>query len=156
MPRDQVEDDPGYQQIIPYAIFRHADRYLLTRRLQASGEMRLRDLYSLGVGGHINPEDVEAGDPVTYGLRREWEEEIIYQGSFEVRPWGLLKDDSSPVSRVHLGIVFLIEGGTPLIEIREHHKLSGELLTLSEMRACYPQMESWSRLVYDRLVGGKL
>ena len=33
MPRAEVEEDPAYQQIIPYVVFRHADRYFLTRRL---------------------------------------------------------------------------------------------------------------------------
>src|SRR5579864_4558629 len=64
MPRADVEDDPSYQQIIPYVIFRHRDRYLLTHRLRASAERRLRKQYSLGIGGHINPEDLKGGDPI--------------------------------------------------------------------------------------------
>ena len=68
MPRAEVEEDPGYQQVIPYVVFRHGDRYLLTRRLRASTEKRLRQQYSLGVGGHINPGDLEHGDPVMDGL----------------------------------------------------------------------------------------
>jgi predicted NUDIX family phosphoesterase len=156
MPREEVEEDPSYQQIIPYVVFRHHDRYLLTRRLQASTETRLRQRCSLGVGGHINPGDLEAGDPINDGLRREWEEEVVYHGAFQARLLGLLNDDSSPVSRVHLGIVFLVDGDTPEIAIRERDKLSGELLTLEEMRIYYLEMESWSQLVYDRLVVGGL
>jgi predicted NUDIX family phosphoesterase len=154
MPRQEVEGDPSYQQIIPYVVFRHGPSYLLTRRLQASTEARLRERYSLGVGGHINPGDLEGGDPINDGLRREWEEEVIYHGAFRARLLGLLNDDSSPVSRVHLGIVFLVDGDTPEIAIREQDKLSGELLTLDEMRIYYLEMESWSQLVYDRLVAG--
>ena len=154
MPRGDVEADPAYQQIIPYVVFRHRDRYLLTRRLQASTEERLRQRFSLGVGGHINPGDLAAGDPINDGLRREWEEEVVYRGAFEARLLGLLNDDSSPVSRVHLGIVFLVDGDTPEITIREQDKLSGELLSLDEMRIYYLEMESWSQLVYDHLVTG--
>ena len=29
MPRADVENDPNYQQIIPYVVFRHGDRYFL-------------------------------------------------------------------------------------------------------------------------------
>jgi predicted NUDIX family phosphoesterase len=152
MPRSQVEDDPTYHQIIPYVVFRHGDRYLLTHRLKASSEKRLRQLYSLGVGGHINPGDLDHGDPIADGLRREWEEEVVYDGSFQARLLGLINDDSSPVSRVHLGVVFLIDGDRPEITIRETDKLSGELLTLAEMRIYYLAMESWSQLVYDRLL----
>jgi predicted NUDIX family phosphoesterase len=154
MERSQVEDDPTYQQVIPYVVFRHGERYLLTRRLKASSEKRLRQLYSLGVGGHINPGDLENGDPIADGLKREWEEEVVYEGSFEATLLGLIHDDSSPVSKVHLGVVFLIEGDRPDIAIRETDKLEGELLTLEEMRIFYLAMESWSQIVYDLLVAG--
>lgn len=151
MPRADVEEDPSYQQVIPYVVFRHAGRYLLTKRLKASSEKRLRHLYSLGVGGHINPEDVANGDPVTDGMRREWEEEVEYTGTFSATPLGLIHEESAPVGRVHLGLVFLIDGDTPDISIRETEKLAGQLLTLDEMRIHYLEMESWSQLVYDRL-----
>jgi predicted NUDIX family phosphoesterase len=151
LPRADVEENPDYQQIIPYLVFRHGDRYLLTKRLQASSEKRLRRQYSLGVGGHINPGDLEHGDPIYDGLRREWEEEVEYAGHFEARLLGLLNDESSPVSKVHLGVVFLVDGDSPDIRIRETRKLSGELLTLDEMRIYYLAMESWSQMVYDRL-----
>jgi predicted NUDIX family phosphoesterase len=151
MPRAEVEEDPAYQQIIPYVVFRHANRYLLTRRLRASTEKRLRQLYSLGVGGHINPGDLENGDPILDGLRREFEEEVEYSGSIDVTLLGLINDDSSPVSRVHLALAFLVEGSSPEISIRETKKLAGELLTLEEMRMYYLEMESWSQIVYDEL-----
>jgi predicted NUDIX family phosphoesterase len=151
MPRAEVEDDPNFQQIIPYVVFRHNDRYFLTHRLRASSEKRLRKQYSLGIGGHINPGDLQTGDPVVDGLKREWEEEVVYDGHFDARLIGLLNDESAPVSKVHLGVVFLVDGDTPDIAIRETKKLGGELLTLDEMRTFYLQMESWSQIVYDRL-----
>ena len=154
MPRDAVENDPAYQQIIPYVVFRHDPHYFLTHRLRASSEKRLRKQYSLGIGGHINPGDLEAGDPILDGLKREWSEEVVYDGRFEAQLIGLLNDDSSPVSKVHLGVVFLVDGDSPKISIRETDKLAGELLTLDEMRIYYLGMESWSQMVYDRLMAG--
>jgi predicted NUDIX family phosphoesterase len=156
MPRAEVEDDPNYQQIIPYVVFRHGDRYFLTHRLRASSERRLRKQYSLGLGGHINPGDLAGGDPIQDGLKREWEEEVVYNGSFEAHLIGLLNDESSPVSKVHLGVVFLVDGDRPEIAIRETDKLAGELLSLNEMRIYYLGMESWSQMVYDRLTLGAL
>ena len=156
MARAKVEDDPSYQQIIPYVVFRHGDRFFLTHRLRASSEKRLRKQYSLGLGGHINPGDLGAGDPIQDGLKREWEEEVIYDGTFEAKLIGLLNDESSPVSKVHLGVVFLVDGSSPNIAIRETDKLAGELLTLEEMRIYYLGMESWSQMVYDRLARGEL
>jgi predicted NUDIX family phosphoesterase len=154
-PRAEVEDDPSYQQIIPYVVFRHDDHYFLTHRLRASSEKRLRKQYSLGIGGHINPGDLMGGDPVLDGLKREWREEVVYDGRFEARLIGLLNEDSSPVSKVHLGVVFLLDGDSPNIAIRETNKLAGELLTLDEMRIYYLGMESWSQIVYDRLTQGE-
>ena len=151
MPRAEVEEDPAYQQIIPYVVFRHGDRYFLTRRLKASSEKRLRQLYSLGVGGHINPGDLENGDPIMDGLRREFEEEVEYSGEVNASLLGLINDDSSPVSKVHLALAFLVEGSSPEIAIKETEKLAGELLTLEEMRMYYLEMESWSQIVYDEL-----
>jgi predicted NUDIX family phosphoesterase len=156
-PRHLVEDDPSQQQIIPYCIVRHEDgTYLLTHRLRASSEKRLHHLYSLGVGGHVNPGDGEVGDdPVVGGLRREWSEEITCPVPATARLVALLNDDTTPVSQVHLGLVFLVEpalGG--VATVREVDKLEGEVLSLEAMRRHYLNMESWSQLVYDDLVAG--
>jgi predicted NUDIX family phosphoesterase len=155
-PRHLVEDDPAQQQIIPYCIVRHADdTYLLTHRLRASSEKRLHHLYSLGVGGHVNPGDGETGDdPVVGGLCREWGEEIVCSAPATARLVALLNDDTTPVSRVHLGLVFLVEPTRGVASVREVRKLEGEVLSLDAMRRHYLNMESWSQLVYDDLVGG--
>ncbi|MGI8609316.1 MAG: hypothetical protein ACR2MY_08840 [Candidatus Dormibacteria bacterium] len=153
--RGDVEEDPAYQQIIPYVVFRHDDRYFLTKRLKESSEKRLRHLFSLGVGGHINRADISEGpaaDPVIEGLRREFEEEVVYDGNWTHRMIGLLNDDSNDVSRVHLAVVFEVTGDRPEIAIRETGKLDGELLSLEEMKIYYLDMESWSQLIYDHLL----
>ena len=149
LPRAQVEDDPTYQQIIPYIVFRHADRYFVTQRLSAGSDARIHGLYSLGVGGHLNP--VDSADPLGDGLRREWEEEVLYTGTFAPRLLGLLNDDSNPISSVHLGVIYLVEGSSDQISVRETHKLTGALLTLDELSALGPALEPWALLVLDHL-----
>jgi predicted NUDIX family phosphoesterase len=151
-PRREVEEDPTEPQIIPYVVFRHEDRYFLTHRLRHSSERRLRHLYSLGVGGHINPEDVASeADPIEAGLRREWEEEVVYSGRFSTRLIGAINDQSTPVGRVHVGLIFLVDGDRPEISIREVDKLAGRLFELEAMRSYYLDMESWSQLIFDYL-----
>lgn len=154
--RDLVEDDPSMQQIIPYCVVRHPDQgtYLLTRRLRRSSERRLHHLYSLGVGGHINPGDGAGGDPVIGGLKREWAEEVVCSSPATARLVAMLNDDTTPVSRVHLGLVFLVEPTVATTSVRETDKLEGESLPLAEMRRHYLSMESWSQLVFDDLVAG--
>ena len=155
-PRAEIEDDPELQQIIPYCVVHHAgdDTYLLTRRLRRSSEKRLHHLYSLGIGGHVNPGDGEREDPVVGGLRREWAEEIRSASSARASLVAMLNDDSSPVSRVHLGLVFLVEPADGTVEVREIEKLEGESLSLEAMRRHYLSMESWSQLVFDDLAAG--
>ncbi len=156
LPRAQVEDDPDEQQIIPYCIVAHDDgSHLLTRRLRRSSERRLHHLYSLGVGGHINPGDGLGAEAVAGGVRREWAEEVVCAAPATARLVALLNDDSTPVSRVHLGLVFLVEPQAGArVSVREVDKLEGEALTLESMRRHYLNMESWSQLAYDDLAGG--
>jgi predicted NUDIX family phosphoesterase len=155
-PRHLVEDDPEQQQVIPYCIVNDpADgRYLLTQRLRRSSEHRLHDLYSLGVGGHINPGDGERDEPIVGGLRREWAEEIVCPAPATARLVAALNDDSTPVARVHLGLVFLVEPAEGPVAIRETEKLAGETMSLEAMRSLYLSMETWSQLCYDDLVAG--
>lgn len=155
-PRHLVEEDAAMQQIIPYCVVHHPDEgtYLLTRRLRRSSERRLHHLYSLGVGGHINPGDGAQADPLVGGLRREWAEEVVCPAPATARLVAMLNDDTTPVSRVHLGLVFLVEPHGATTTVREHDKLEGESLRLHEMRRHYLSMESWSQLVFDDLVAG--
>ncbi len=156
--RELVEDDAEQQQIIPYCVVhnREDDTYFITRRLRQSTETRLHHLYSLGIGGHVNPADGRGSDPVIGGLRREWGEEISCDSPATARLVAVINDDSSPVSRVHLGLVFIVEPEGGRIRIRETEKLEGENLSLEEMRRHYLSMESWSQLVFDDLTGSAL
>ena len=156
--RIDVEDDPAQQQIIPYCIVRHRDgSLLLTRRLRRGSERRLHDLHSLGVGGHVNPGDGADGDPVAGGLMREWREEVVCPARATARLVGLLNDDSTPVSSVHLGLVFLVEPDEPCaVTVREREKLEGVTLDIDAMAPMRATMESWSQLAYDGLRTGAL
>jgi predicted NUDIX family phosphoesterase len=147
--RGDAEEDPTHKQVIPYLVLRDGERWFLMRRTKAGGDARLHDLWSIGVGGHLNPGD---GD-VEGGLRREWREEVVaaFEPAFE--PVGLLNDDTTPVGAVHIGIVVLADAAGRLVEIRETDKLSGSFVTTDEVAAVRDSMETWSRLVFDALTG---
>ena len=57
-PRYLMETDVRYKQIIPYLIFTHNNSYFLMQRQSTAGEQRLKNKYSLGIGGHIRKEDL--------------------------------------------------------------------------------------------------
>jgi predicted NUDIX family phosphoesterase len=146
-PRPAMEVDPSFKQIIPYLVLRDAERYFLMRRTKAGADARLHDRYSIGVGGHINPED---GD-VDGGLRREWQEEIDADFVPDFRPLGLLNDDDNAVGAVHLGLVYEADTGGRPVAIRELDKLEGRFATVEEVAAVADRLETWSALLFDYL-----
>ncbi len=147
MRRGDAEEDPAFKQIIPYLVLRDGERWFLMHRTRGGGDARLHDLWSIGVGGHLNPGD---GD-VPGGLRREWAEEVVADFVPEFTPVGLLNDDTAAVGAVHLGIVYRADAAGRPVAIRETDKLAGAFATTGEVAAVRDAMETWSRLVFDAL-----
>jgi len=148
--RSDMEEDIAYKQIIPYLVFCYDDTYFLMRRRSNASEARLKDKYSLGIGGHIRQEDMAESSLMAWAAR-EFGEEVNFDGSFVFKPLGILNDDSNAVGQVHTGFVFLLEGNSPHISIKSELK-EGNLLTLEEMKPLYDKMEGWTQLVFDHLV----
>ena len=128
--RGDVENDPAYQQIIPYILFNFKDKYFVYKYLPQAGEQRLVDTYQLGVGGHINNVDLENGKNVLEaGMMREWNEEVEFKGNIlEKNLIGIINDDTNPVEQVHLGLVYNFVGDGAQISIKETDKMQGELV----------------------------
>lgn len=154
MPRSLAENDPSYKQIIPYLVFTHNDRYFLMQRRSTASETRLRNKFSLGIGGHMRQEDLAKATTIFDWSRREFAEEIDYNGSFTIEPIGLLNDDTNEVGKVHLGLVLLLRGSSADIAVRSELK-SGELVDAATCRAHYDNLEQWSQLVFDHIVQNK-
>jgi predicted NUDIX family phosphoesterase len=149
LPRSLMEQDPHYKQIIPYLIFQHADRYFLMQRTAQTTEQRLKNKYSLGIGGHIRQEDM-AENSIFEWAKREFHEEVNYSDSFTITPLGILNDDATPVGQVHIGFVLLVTGSTDKISVNSELK-SGQLVTLDELGTYFANLESWSQLVFEFL-----
>ncbi len=146
-PRPEMETDPSFKQIIPYIIFKHGQRLFTYRRLNKGNEKRLHGNHSIGIGGHINPIDTK-GHIIMDSMKREFEEEMDYNGEYDAKVLGYLNDDSNDVGKVHCGIVFLIEGRDGNISVKEKEKLEGQLLHKEEIAKVEETMETWSRLVW--------
>ncbi len=147
--RSKVESDENYKQIIPYLIFKFQDKLFLMQRRSNASDTRLQNKYSLGIGGHIKEKDITEKTIFDWA-KREFEEEINYQGNFEIKPIGLLNDETNFVGQVHTGFVFLLIGDSDKIKIRDEHK-SGKLVSLEKCKEIYPNMETWSQIVFDYL-----
>jgi predicted NUDIX family phosphoesterase len=146
-PRDRMERDPAFKQVIPYLVLRDGRRYFLMQRTTAGRDERLHNRYSIGVGGHLNPGD----GGLIGGLRREWAEELVADFEPEFRLVALLNDDTTDVGSVHLGAVYVADAESRPVAIRETDKLSGSFVEPAAVAAVADRLETWSRLTFEFL-----
>lgn len=151
--RDILETDPSHKQIIPYAVICHEDDVYLFRRTSKQTEKRLHNMYSLGVGGHMNPygesNDI---DYLHHELERELREEVKVADTCSIEsilPIGYINDDKNEVGKVHLGVLYEIRLSSKEIEVNEKDKMTGRWVSRQELKELYPQMESWSKIYID-------
>jgi len=150
--REKAEYDPELKQIIPYVIIRQNDRFFLLRRLNRQTESRLHDRLSLGIGGHINPTEQNAGSSVVEaGMQRELEEEVFVEKIARLQCLGILNDNSGGVNDYHLGVVYLLDAEGE-VSVRETEKMEGTWATLPVLEECFAQLESWSQIVLQALL----
>jgi predicted NUDIX family phosphoesterase len=149
-PRAEAELDTDWKQIIPYVVLRDGENIFLMHRTRAGGDARLFERYSIGVGGHVNPED----GGIEGGLRREWAEEIDADFVPQFEPIGVLNEEDGGVSSVHLGLVYAAHAGGRPVAIRERDKLSGEFVDGAAVAAVSDRLEGWSALLFEYLTHG--
>jgi len=150
MDRATAEDDPGHKQIIPYCIFRSGDSILHYTRGKAGGESRLHAQRSVGIGGHINPVDMDGGkkgpDAYQAAVSREIDEELAITGRHEHHIIALLNDDTNPVGQVHLGVVHLVELESTQVTSREDAISNLGFATLGDLAGpMLDSLETWSQ-----------
>ena len=153
--RELAEDDPTHKQIIPYAIFKHGDKFLKYLRGKKSGEQRLASKSSIGIGGHINQDDFNSSslekDTYLTGIEREINEELIINCDYNNLPIALINDDSNDVGQVHLGVVHLFDLESDQVEAGEANIENLEFLSSDDLLREKDNLESWSQICVDHL-----
>jgi predicted NUDIX family phosphoesterase len=155
--RSIVEGNPDYKQLIPYVVAlnfsgKEPKVFSYTR---AGSEDRLKDLISIGLGGHINPCDFSDSfiTTVNNNVVRELCEELDL-GEFEARDAisnrmsmvesiiYLSSDNDSTVNDDHLGIMLKVH--LPSSVTMSSEGKDSKWRSLEELKSC--NLEDWSRI----------
>jgi len=168
--RAVCEDDPRLKQLIPYIllVFTEAGEkpvYLSYQRTKLQGEQRLHDKYSIGIGGHVNPDDVmlndtpvaledemKMRDPFQVAACRELYEEVeiwptMRQGPF---PYAIINDERDDVGRVHTGVVMTAHVGPSQVH-PEESMTNLKWMTAQQLWANKDRYEGWSQILIEAL-----
>jgi predicted NUDIX family phosphoesterase len=156
--RREAETEPSWKQCIPYCLLTHQDQILLLERLPAQTETRLHGLLSIGIGGHINPCDLEGPSHlIENSAHREIQEEARVELADPPQFLGFVNDDGTEVGAVHLGIVLTCRAKTPP-RVKETEKMQGRLeplVKVKKMCDSSPLFETWSSAILASLdLGG--
>lgn len=183
--RAVAERSPAMKQWIPYCVLRCVEPrdpaatesaapgiagVFVVQRTSAQGEKRLHGAWSIGLGGHIEPQDAASGSTGAefFGaaLRRELAEELEFAPPLlPPRLVGLVNDDSTPVGSVHAGLVYVWDLIGPVrrlrsaVGVRETAKMRGGLASLAEFRELWQdpaKFESWSQFLVRGGLAGPL
>lgn len=157
--RDKAEDDEAYLQIIPYVMVTHNNNILGYTRL--AGDKRLVGMISFGAGGHVDREKDQpdgliddAWEAIASCVERELHEELVIPQDLdlEVRgPLEVIYQTTSPVDRVHIGLVYHLDYPLPTLDIKETDKMIGRWYDKYETMSIDPRwIEGWSRAVIEK------
>ncbi len=155
--RPTAEEDTQKKQVIPYILLQTTDGTKTAVYNRQGSEKRLHDLWSIGIGGHINPidgnEQADFKNILQAGMNRELDEELVQRPrSDQAHFSGIISEDITPVGRVHLGAIFRITTNTPAAyvagpELHRFHWIETEKLeTLN--------LELWFQLALELIMSG--
>jgi predicted NUDIX family phosphoesterase len=163
--RSVAEHDYDTKQLVVYVLINHEQTFLSYQRTPKTTETRLKALYSIGIGGHVNVDD--RMQPTLFGakeaawkdfvLKAVWREvceevQIERANTQEPRLICFVNDDSNDVGKVHFGLVFVVKLAKPSVALRGERGI-GKLSfhTLPELISTRDTMETWSQLLVDFL-----
>ena len=160
-PRSIAEQDYNFKQLVVYAVIKSGELFLTYKRTSKTNEERLRNRYSIGIGGHVNIGDgsqltlFDSDDNESFVLEALWREireEINIKSKIAGEPELLcfINDDSDDVGRVHFGTVWLVEIENPEVSLTMEKGIGKlEFCSLNQLQTRKKQFEKWSELLID-------
>jgi len=155
--KDNAEQDTSYKQVIPYIVLKNPDGKVFYYKRRGS-EKRLSQLYSVGIGGHINEQD--QGDDllstIYNGLKRElYEETGIPFEQFQSRFCGIINEEISKVGKTHLGFVYCLKASSTRLNYQFCNELAlNGFETIDSFLKEY-EHEHWSGLALQLIQQGE-
>lgn len=166
--RPIVEQNYEYKQLVVYVLIKAGELYLTYKRTRKSEEERLREKYSLGIGGHVNLIDrsqielfrinhEKSMSFLLQGVWREIREEIDISSRILNEPQLIyfINDDFDSIGWQHFGVVWLLKIEEP--GVSRKGKGIGELKfrDLHYLSANKWNFERWSQLLIDHFLRGE-
>ena len=171
MPREQAEKVDNPKQLVAYVVLVRGPHVFCCRRVPGSGEPDLAGKRSVGLGGHVNAEDVVGRVDVNDNIvsvvfstaTREIREEFVPVSDrlplgytlFQIwvsslRLVALVYDPSNKPGRRHVGVVFRADdGGQSEVVLRPGLEPLGWMTPAAVLAADGPPLETWSRIVLE-------
>lgn len=155
--RSELEEDTSFKQIISYALISDSDSFYLFKRSPGQTEKRLHNKFTLGAGGHMNPGESEkpGENYLTDELKREISEEVKLLNGCRIEDIefiGFINDDTIPVGRAHIGLLYNIRVSNKEVYINEPDKMTAEWVSKSGLNEFYEGLETWSKIVLDSYI----
>lgn len=153
LPRSVVETDTTFKQIIPYVLLQCGSEFFTYVRGDGSGEERLSNKRSIGIGGHINPKDSICRHSLDFGtylraVQREVCEEVCIESLvLSDKVVAIINDDSDMVGKVHLGIVHIWKLGFKNVRSNEEEISEAGFMSIEEILNSSEYFEQWSRIL---------
>ncbi|MBU8892297.1 MAG: hypothetical protein KOO66_05930 [Bacteroidales bacterium] len=162
--RSELEGDPSFKQIIPYAVIsnkepersgaRRSQSFYLFKRLSKQTEKRLHNKFTLGVGGHMNPANSSESKEqyLINELKRELFEEVkLLNGCLieDIEFIGFINDDTISVGSVHIGLFYNIQVSNKNVVVNETDKMTANWIDKPDLVEFYEEMETWTKITFD-------
>lgn len=158
MCRGDAEIDFSHKQPIGYAVILNpvTKKVYAYRRAQSNiehGDMRLQGKWSIGIGGHIEKEIDATENPIHSSLLREIDEEVLINGSQDLKVVGYINDEKDEVGRVHFGVLYVIETDSDDVFPNNTESVHGEMMSIEEIKKLKSSpdssLEGWSHIALD-------
>lgn len=166
--RGDCENNPELKHIIPYVFLTSENLIFVVKRTESQTEKRLHNKLSIGIGGHVGPNNFNyqypligstTKDAIYTGMLRELNEELNNVSKYFIsidtipRLVGMVNDDSNSVGSVHFGLVYNLEIPETKIHevsVKETENMVGEWMNIYDAQKL-EGYETWSQFIIDEL-----